>query len=85
MVRRTLGDRALVGAPGTATFRGAAHVFVRRGGSSWTEEQTLVASDGVASDNFGTAVSLTDDRALVGAYWDDDLARRGLRFRPKWR
>ncbi len=84
------GDRALVGAPGTDTFRGAAHVFVR-GGSSWTEEQTLIASDGAASDNFGTAVALTDDRALVGAYWDDDLrgaayvfVRNGADFERPW-
>jgi MYXO-CTERM domain-containing protein len=84
------GRRALVGAPRTDTFRGAAHVFVR-GSSSWTEEQTLIATDGVASDNFGTAVSLTDDRALVGAYWDDDLrgaayvfVRNGADFERPW-
>ena len=65
-------DRALVGAPGTDALRGATHMFTR-GGTGWIEEQKLVASDGVASDNFGTAVALDADRALVGAYWDDDL------------
>src|SRR5262249_50061928 len=64
--------RAVVGAPGTDTSRGAAYVFVRSG-SSWTEEQKLVAADGVASDNFGNAVALAGARALVGAYWTDGL------------
>ena len=66
------GDRALVGAPGNDGDRGAAYVFVRSG-SAWTEEQKLVANDGVAFDNFGNAVSLAGDRALVGAYWNDDF------------
>ena len=66
------GDRALVGAPGNDTARGAAHVFVRSG-SSWTEEQKLVSSDLEDGDRFGVAVALTEARALVGAYWDDTL------------
>jgi hypothetical protein len=66
------GDRALVGAPGNDGARGAAYVFVRSGGA-WTEESKLVANDGAAFDNFGNAVSLAGERALVGAYWDDDF------------
>ena len=60
-------DRILVGAYGAASFRGAAYVFVKSG-NSWTEEQKLGASDGAAGENFGYAVSLAGDRALVGAY-----------------
>jgi len=47
-------------------------VFVR-GGSTWTEEATLLASDGAAGDELGSSVSLSADgtRALVGAPWDD--------------
>jgi MYXO-CTERM domain-containing protein len=67
-----VGDRALVGAPGNDGARGTAYVFVRSG-SAWTEEQELVANDGVAFDNFGSAVSLAGQRALVGAYWNDDF------------
>src|SRR4030095_6677637 len=37
----------------------------------WSQEQKLVASDGVAGDNFGYAVSLAGDRVLVGAYGKD--------------
>jgi hypothetical protein len=66
-------DRALLGALGNDTARGAGYVFARSG-SSWTEEQKLVASDGVSDDNFGVSVSLAADRALVGAYWDDSLS-----------
>jgi MYXO-CTERM domain-containing protein len=66
------GDRALVGAPGSDTSRGAAYVFVRSSGS-WTLEQKLVASDGAESDQLGVSVSLGADRALLGAYWDDSL------------
>jgi hypothetical protein len=66
------GDRTLVGAPGRAGARGAAHVFVFSD-NAWTEEQELVANDGVAFDNFGQAVSLSGDRALVGAHWNDDF------------
>ena len=66
------GDRALVGAPGDDSTRGAAYVF-GRSGSAWTEDQKLVANDGAAFDSFGNAVSLAGDRALVGAYWNDDF------------
>ncbi len=67
-------DRVLVGAPANDGARGAAYVFVRHG-SSWSEEQKLVASDAEENDLFGVAVSLAGDRALVGAYFDDE--RRG--------
>jgi hypothetical protein len=63
-------DRALVGAYGDDAYRGSAYVFVRSG-SSWTEEQQLVASDGTEGDAFGYSVSLSDDRALVAAYGVD--------------
>ena len=66
-------DRALLGALGNDAARGGGYVFARSE-SSWTEEQKLVASDGVSDDNFGVSVSLAADRALVGAYWDDSLS-----------
>ncbi len=68
------GDTALVGAAFKTTsggsYAGAAYAFVRSG-TSWTQQQKLVASDGAASDNFGNAVSLDGDTAVVGAYGDD--------------
>jgi hypothetical protein len=61
------GDRALVGAFGDDSEIGAAYVF-DFDGTSWNETAKLVASDGIASDDFGLAVALDGDRVLVGAF-----------------
>ncbi len=63
------GDTALVGARGYDSFRGAVYIFVKPAGGwqDMTETARLTASDGQASDEFGWFVSLSDDRALVGA------------------
>jgi uncharacterized repeat protein (TIGR01451 family) len=70
------GDTAVVGAdlddnPG-GTDAGSAYVFVRSG-TTWTEQQKLLASDGAAGDSFGNSVSFSGDTAVVGAYLDDTL------------
>lgn len=64
------GDTALVGAgfadvDGIFT-QGAAYVFVRSG-NDWSEQAKLVPSDGAQNDQFGTAVALSGDTALIGA------------------
>jgi hypothetical protein len=41
-------------------------------GTTWTQKQKLVASDGAAYDNFGYAVSVYSDVIVVGAYLDGD-------------
>ncbi|MEO0556901.1 MAG: T9SS type A sorting domain-containing protein [Bacteroidota bacterium] len=68
------GDRALVGAPGDACadggdICGSAYVFTFDG-SNWVEEAKLTASDASTGDQFGAFVSLSGDRALVGAFTD---------------
>ena len=66
-------DTAVVGAylDNTPTVEtGSAYVFVRSG-TTWTEQQKLVASDGAANDLFGVSVSLSGDTAVIGAYLDD--------------
>ena len=60
------GDRALVGAQAAAAETGAAYVFANSGGT-WAEETILTASDAQFIDEFGFSVSLSGDRALVGA------------------
>lgn len=45
---------------------GAAYVFTRTG-SVYSEQQRLVASDGLTADNFGVAVGLSGDSVIVGA------------------
>ncbi|MCK4341950.1 MAG: hypothetical protein KAY37_09535 [Phycisphaerae bacterium] len=68
------GDVALIGAFGDddkGTTSGSAYVF-RYNGSSWIQEQKLLASDGAANDRFGDSVAVWGDVALIGAYGDDD-------------
>jgi MYXO-CTERM domain-containing protein len=50
--------------------QGSAYVFVRSG-TTWTEQQKLLPSDGSAEDWFGWSVALWGDTALVGAFRDD--------------
>ncbi len=63
------GDTILVGAASKSnqgTNAGAAYVFVRHG-TQWTQQQRLVPADGAAGAQFGAAVTLSGDNALIGA------------------
>ena len=42
--------------------------------TNWTEKQKLLISEGTEGDLFGCSVSLTDDTALIGAYYDENLS-----------
>ncbi len=59
------GDVAVIGAY-RAGGKGAAYVFLR-GSSGWTQAAKLTASDGRDGDDFGRSVSVSGDRAIVGA------------------
>jgi hypothetical protein len=67
------GNTAIVGARYENTSpnvdNGAAYVFTRSG-STWTQQQKLLASDRAGSDRFGWSVSLSANGniALIGAY-----------------
>jgi len=67
------GTGALVGAfndsPSGPTS-GSAFVF-RRVGTSWSEEQKLIASDGAVADAFGWSVSIEGDVVVVAARLED--------------
>ncbi len=68
------GDRAVLGAPGDdsgAVDAGAAYVFVRTG-TTWSEEDELVATDGTIDDSGGLSVSISGDTVVFGAPTDDD-------------
>ncbi|MCH8808102.1 MAG: FG-GAP repeat protein, partial [Planctomycetes bacterium] len=68
------GDVALIGAffdDDGGTNVGSAYVF-RFDGSSWVQEQKLLADDGAPGDRFGISVSISGDLAVIGAYRDDD-------------
>jgi hypothetical protein len=67
------GNTALVGAfwgDGIQTDSGSAYAF-SRSGTTWTEQDKLVASDGGGYEEFGYAVSISEDTALIGAFGDD--------------
>jgi hypothetical protein len=64
-------DTALVGAQWDADNgyqAGSAFVFTRTG-TTWTQQAKLLPSDGTEGDNFGIAVALSGDNAIIGAYY----------------
>lgn len=61
------GNTIVVGAYRQASYRGSAYVF-HYNGTTWTQQQKLLATDGVSGDRFGFSVSVYDDVALLGAY-----------------
>lgn len=68
------GNVAIIGAfydDDRGSNSGSAYIF-RYNGSSWVQEQKLLAADGAAGDSFGFAVGLSGSNAIVGAYGDDD-------------
>ncbi|MBL8695050.1 MAG: FG-GAP repeat protein [Planctomycetes bacterium] len=82
------GDTIVVGAPGedsaatgvngdqtadTLPSAGAAYVFIRSG-STWTQQAYLKASNTQNLDQFGYAVDISGDTAIVGAYLEDSNA-----------
>ncbi|RYD36488.1 MAG: integrin, partial [Verrucomicrobiaceae bacterium] len=82
------GDTVVVGAPGedsgatgingnkddnSATDSGAAYVFVRSG-TTWSQQAYLKASNTGAGDAFGTSLSISGGRIIVGAEGEDSNA-----------
>lgn len=59
-------DSTVVGQPGI----GAAYVFTFNG-STWSQQQKLLASDGLAFDRFGYSVAVSGDTVAIGAREDD--------------
>jgi hypothetical protein len=64
------GDTAVIGAAGADTpagaDAGAAYVFVRTG-TTWAQQQKMLASDGAPNDLLGFAVSVSGDTLVAGA------------------
>ncbi|HNJ42329.1 MAG TPA: hypothetical protein PKZ53_17710, partial [Acidobacteriota bacterium] len=55
---------------GAATTQGSAYVFVRTG-TTWSQQQKLTASDGAATDRFGSSVVISGETVVVGAFSDN--------------
>ena len=65
------GDNALIGATGDDGYKGSVYFFTHTG-ITWTQQQKILASDGLPDDTFGSSVSLFKDTAIIGANNDDD-------------
>jgi len=67
-------DYVIIGAYGDGDnggHAGSAYIF-KRTGTTWTQQNKLLASDGAPSDYFGRPVSINGDYAIIGAYGNDD-------------
>ncbi len=84
------GDYVIVGsryeshnaaATGGYAFRaGSAYIF-KRNGSTWNQQQKIVASDRTSRDAFGYSVNINGEYAIVGAPWEDEDASGGNNMR----
>ena len=75
------GDYILVGAKfqdedenglNVMSNSGAVYVFERNASGVWVEVQKLVASDRAPEDLFSWSLDISGDRAIVGAYYEDE-------------
>lgn len=69
------GSRALVGSvtdDDGAINAGSAYIYERDEAGVWEAVAKLTASDAAREDLFGWSVSISGDRALIGANLDDD-------------
>ncbi len=60
-------------ADNSASSAGAAYVFFRNG-SIWSQQAYLKAANTAADDQFGFAVSISGDKVVVGAWFEDSDA-----------
>jgi hypothetical protein len=71
------GNKAIVGAHGEDTGggdAGAAYIFERDDTGNWNEVAKIQASDKETFEYFGASVSISNNRAIVGAYREDSGA-----------
>jgi len=68
------GDYVVIGAnrdDDNGNNSGSAYIF-HRTGTTWTQQDKIIASDGANQDLFGYPVSISGDYAVIGSYRDDD-------------
>lgn len=84
------GNMAMIGAYGAATngnvSQGAVYRF-EKPGTFWVPQQKLLAADGTAANLFGASLSISQGRALTGAYSADNYRGSAYLFKkgvPDW-
>lgn len=65
------GNFAIIGTNAATHGNGSAYIFQYDGVNTWTQQTKLLASDGQIGDRYGTAVAISNNIAVVGAYTDD--------------
>ena len=79
------GDTVVVGSPNDPTiafFSGSAYIYKRNGASSWSLDQQLFPSDAARDDQFASAVAMSGDTILLGAWTKSsaDIAFSGAAY-----
>ena len=77
------GETALISSSGDAvggSESGAAHVFTRGAGGTWTHTAKLKASDAASGDRFGSSVAVAGDVAAIGSDSDDGFTGSAYTF-----
>ncbi len=74
------GETVVIGASGddigANSNQGSAFVFVRSG-TTWSQQQQLIVSDGEGFDQFGFSVAISGEMVMIGANGDDIGANSG--------
>ncbi len=68
------GETAVIGAPGVddaGPEAGAAYIFIRSG-DNWIQQAKLIGNDIGMFDQFGTAIAIHENTAIIGAYGKDE-------------
>jgi len=74
-------DTAIVGAHDANCSAGKAYIFTNSGGTWSQVGLPLEASDVTAGDYFGWSVGISNDTAIIGAYYANDRAGKAYIFR----
>ncbi len=79
------GDTVVVGSPNDPTiafFSGSAYIYRRNGESNWSLDQQIFPSDAARDDQFASAVAMSGDTVLLGAWTKSsaDIAFSGAAY-----
>ena len=75
------GDLAIIGAStededeegsNSLTSSGSAYIIKNNGAENWVQVRKVVANDRASIDQFGSTVSISGNRAIVGAFGEDE-------------